>query len=162
MVTRKEIKEVSFLSSWKPGLYRFHGQSHPCWFRSVWGKGFNFKRMETLSEFGVVSHRPVKFFRRITMLSWKETTTKHIDLKNKYGSFELHARGLTNKKPSQSLEKEEAKECVDKIRYYGEMQDQIFNSIASFLQLSKNKEEWLFDAAFNGTDFEKAWEEIKR
>lgn len=145
-----------YSSVWKPGFYKFHGKNQACWYRETRDKNFKYG-IQTLSQFGISNHRPVKFWRVFRYASPNQMTNSHELLKRNI-SWDF---APSHYDPKVGYKKRKAKDFCEKIQYYSSLQDSLFSDMVNFLGINGNKlkEEWLFDAAFNGSDFDLIWDE---
>jgi len=159
-MSHKKLNDFFCSSLWRPGFYKFYGSYKPCWYRIVYSVN-GFSDRETLSQYGVIRHRPVKFHRYLRRIPFKECVVAHDKLREISGEFVYKKDKSIYWLDNPEAEKTLVRQKIDSIRRLAEDQDKIFNTIVKFLKIEEDefKKEWLFDVAFNGCDFDSIWEE---
>ena len=152
------MNEHHFYSSWKPGFYNFYGKIEACWFRNAFDKYFRHIEVQTLSRRGLTCHRGVKFWRVFQPVEVGDLTQEHTLLRNCEGDFSLGVK-------KDSKRKQHAKDLRDRIKYYNDIQDSLFEKTVALLRIkSKKRIDWLFDLVYNADeeDFDEIWEKYIR
>lgn len=154
----KALNDFFCSSLWRPGLYKFYGSYKPCWYRTIYSIN-GFKDCETLSQYGVTRHRSVKFHRYLRRIPFNECVAAHDKLRELSGEFEYKKEKSIYWLNNPEADKTLVRQKIEAIRRLSEEQDKIFNTIVKFLKIEEDefKKEWLFDAAFNGADFDLIW-----